>query len=136
MHYKPEDIPVLSFYPGNTGCMRSIKAGEMQMAGVWANTLIDYTEAYADFEDGMCPYTHYGYVISGRIRVSYKEAASEILETGDMYYLPPGHILAYEAPSHHIEFNYDKEITEQTQKLMPDGPLLSEEQAVASTPPS
>jgi len=135
MHFKPEDIPVLSYYPGNTGCMRSVKAGEMQMAGVWAHTLIDYTEAYAEFEDGMCPYTHYGYLISGRIRITYKDGSIETIEAGEMYYLPAGHLLAYEAPSHHIEFNYDKEIIEQTQRLMPDGPLLTEEEAAAAYPP-
>jgi hypothetical protein len=84
----------------------------------------------------MCPYTQYGYGISGRLRITYKDGSVEIIEPGEMYCLPAGHLLAYEAPSHHIEFNYDKEIIEQTQRLMPDGPLLTEEEAAAYAPAS
>lgn len=123
MHYKLEDIPLLSHYPGGAGLMRSVKAGEMQIGDVWAHVPIDYTEAYAGFEDGMCPYTHYGYVLSGRIRVRYKDGTEEVIEPGSAYYLPAGHILSYDEPSHHLEFNYDAEIIEQTRRLMPEGTL-------------
>ncbi len=134
MHYKLEDIPLLSYYPGGAGLMRSVKAGEMQIGDVWAHIPIDYTDAYAGFPDGMCPYTHYGYVIEGQIRVRYLDGEEEVISAGSAYHLTPGHILSYDEPSHHLEFNYDAEIIEQTQRLMPEGTILSEADEATADP--
>jgi len=38
-----------------------------------------------------CPCPHWGYVLKGRLRVDYGDR-SEIIQAGDTYYLPAGHI--------------------------------------------
>ena len=40
----------------------------------------------------MCPAPHWGYIIKGRVRIKYKDAPDEILQAGDVFYLPPGHV--------------------------------------------
>ena len=38
-----------------------------------------------------CPCPHWGYLVKGRLRVRYADY-EEIIEAGQAYYLPPGHV--------------------------------------------
>ena len=52
----------------------------------------------------LCPCPHWGYIISGRIRLSYTES-EEILQAGDLFYLPPGHTPYVEEDCEFVEFS-------------------------------
>jgi hypothetical protein len=52
----------------------------------------------------LCSCPHWGYVIKGRMRVSYAES-QEVLRAGDLYYLPPGHTGVVEEDFECIEFS-------------------------------
>src|SRR3546814_3535365 len=64
MHFKPEEIPLITPESGSGGggCMRSIKAGEMEIGFTWTTGPRDYTPLYAVLPGGVCPCDHYGYV--------------------------------------------------------------------------
>ena len=49
----------------------------------------------------MCSCPHYGYVFSGRLRCVFPgtDPPEEVVEAGDAYYFPAGHVLIYDDPS-------------------------------------
>lgn len=74
-----------------------------------------YTEDtdLSPFFDGLpnnqCQCEHWGYVIKGK--VSFKSAdGEETFETGDAYYLPPGHTPVLYAGTEIIEFSPTEEL--------------------------
>ena len=52
----------------------------------------------------LCPCPHWGYIINGRIRVTYADR-EEILRAGDLFYLPPGHTPLVEEDVEFVEFS-------------------------------
>ena len=56
----------------------------------------------------LCPCPHWGYVIKGRIRVTYADGV-EVLEAGDLFYLPPGHTPLVEEDVVFVEFSQPAE---------------------------
>ena len=110
MHYKLEDIPVISGDAENGGCMRSIKAGEMEIGATWTTGPADYSDVYKGLPGDVCPCDHYGYIFSGRIRVRYEDKTEEVIGPGEVYWIPKGHVLIYEEATHHLEINPHREL--------------------------
>ena len=52
----------------------------------------------------LCPCPHWGYMLRGRIRLTYADR-EEILEAGDLFYLPPGHLPLVEEDTEFVEFS-------------------------------
>jgi hypothetical protein len=52
---------------------------------------VDTTGLFVGLEGGMCQCPHWGYVIKGRITTTDGAGTTETVETGDLYYWPPGH---------------------------------------------
>ena len=106
MHFKPEDIPLITpDRDGQRGCMRSIKAGDMEIGFTWTAGPADYTSVYEGLPGGVCPCDHYGYIFSGRIRARYADGREEVIGPGEVYYIEKGHVLIYEEATHHLEIN-------------------------------
>ena len=40
---------------------------------------------------GFCPIPHFGYCLRGTLHVRYADGAEEVIQAGDLYYMPPGH---------------------------------------------
>jgi hypothetical protein len=110
MHYKLEDVPLLTPGDGSGGCMRSVKAGDMEIGATWTTGPADYTYVYAGLPGGVCPCDHYGYVFSGKIRARYQDGSEEVIGPGEVYWIPKGHVLIYEEATHHLEINPHKEL--------------------------
>lgn len=110
MHFKPEEIPLITPPDSGGGCMRSIKAGEMEIGFTWTTAPRDYTPLYAGLPGGVCPCDHCGYIFSGRIRARYADGTEEVIGPGEVYYIPKGHVLIYEEPTHHLEINPHREL--------------------------
>ncbi|MDG2307692.1 MAG: hypothetical protein P8R42_24165 [Candidatus Binatia bacterium] len=113
MHYKPEDIPILTPDYGN-GCMRSVKAGNMELGATWVKSAVDTTPYYKGLPDDACPCEHYGYVISGSFRIHYLDGSEEHVKAGELYYIPKGHHFIYDEACHHLEINPHEDL----QRLM------------------
>jgi hypothetical protein len=54
--------------------------------------------------DDRCQCPHWGYVVKGRVRVLYKDR-EEVLNTGDAYYLAPGHTTVFEEDTEMVEYS-------------------------------
>jgi hypothetical protein len=52
----------------------------------------------------LCQCPHWGYLMSGKIRVIYPNN-EEIIRAGDVFYFPPGHTLKVEEAAELIEFS-------------------------------
>jgi hypothetical protein len=108
MHFKPEEIPLISPQNGGGGCMRSIKVGEMEIGATWTTRPADYSDVYIGLPGNVCPCDHYGYIFSGRIRARYQDGTEAVIGPGEVYWIPKGHVLIYEKATHHLEINPHK----------------------------
>lgn len=74
----------------------------------------DDTELLKGLPDDMCQCPHWGYLLSGRMTVSYRDH-KEIIRAGEIYYMAPGHTMATEAGTVLIEFSPKKEFRKLTE---------------------
>ena len=66
-------------------------------------------DAFRGLPDDRCQCPHWGYVIQGQL--SYRTAAGvETFDAGDVYYIGPGHIPAYEPGTEYLEFSPTDEL--------------------------
>jgi hypothetical protein len=71
----------------------------------------DLTPYFTGLPDDQCQAAHWGYVIRGKL--TYKSAGGdETFETGDAYYVPPGHTPVLYAGTEIVEFSPTKELHE------------------------
>ena len=69
----------------------------------------DLTPFFKGLPDDRCQAAHWGYVIQGR--VTFKSpTAEETFETGDAYYVPPGHTPVLYAGTEVVEFSPTTEL--------------------------
>lgn len=57
----------------------------------WLPGQFDATQDLKGLPDGRCPSPHWGYMVKGRLRLKYKDH-DEVINGGEVYYIPPGHI--------------------------------------------
>jgi hypothetical protein len=105
VHKKPEDL--------NAGKWDMIPDWQ---AETWGDLEVCYTDlpgpldASASYElmpTGDCPCPHYMYLLSGRMRARYTDpdVEDEVVEAGEVCFIPAGHVLIYEEATKAIEFN-------------------------------
>lgn len=58
-----------------------------------------------------CQCPHWGYLLAGKITVSYSDH-DEVYQAGDAFYMPPGHVPAAEAGSEFIQFSPKDQLAE------------------------
>jgi hypothetical protein len=76
----------------------------------------DMAELFRGLPDDRCQCEHWGYVIKGK--VSFKTAdGDETFETGDAYYVGPGHTPVLYAGTEIVEFSPTKEL-QQTMEVI------------------
>jgi hypothetical protein len=76
----------------------------------------DMAELFRGLPDDRCQCEHWGYVIKGK--VSFKTAdGEETFETGDAYYVGPGHTPVLYAGTEIVEFSPTKEL-QQTMEVI------------------
>ena len=69
----------------------------------------DLTPMFAGLPDDQCQAAHWGYVIQGKL--TFKSATGdETFETGDAYYVPPGHTPVLYAGTQVVEFSPTQEL--------------------------
>jgi hypothetical protein len=57
----------------------------------------------------VCPSPHWGYLITGRIAVGHAEGGTEELRSGQLFYLPAGHVAKVTEDAAFVEFSPETE---------------------------
>lgn len=70
---------------------------------------IDGTPLMKGLPDDRCQCPHWGYVIRGRLTYRFADH-EEVVEAGDAFYLPPGHIPSVEAGTEFVQFSPSEEL--------------------------
>jgi hypothetical protein len=63
-------------------------------------------------EDDLCHSPHWGYLIKGKLTVSYKNGEAEDVNSGDLFYWPPGHTVKVGKDAEIILFSPQHEHTQ------------------------
>ncbi len=69
----------------------------------------DLTPLLKGLPGDSCQCPHWGYMFAGRITVRYADH-TEVIEPGDAFYMPPGHVPAAEAGSEFVMFSPSEEM--------------------------
>jgi hypothetical protein len=72
----------------------------------------DIGEILEGLPNDHCQYPHWGYLLKGKLVVSCGDRSWEKVRTGDVFYWPPGHSVAYLEDSELIEFSPGEEMQE------------------------
>ncbi len=51
----------------------------------------DLTPLLEGLKNNRCQVPHWGYILAGKLRVSYEDGTETTLCAGDLFYMPPGH---------------------------------------------
>jgi hypothetical protein len=69
----------------------------------------DLAPMLASLPEGRCACPHWGYLLSGRMLVHYADH-DEVIEAGDAFYLPPGHVPEADAGTEIVQFSPTDEL--------------------------
>ena len=102
MRIAKNDIPTVIDVPG-AKVRQSDEFGDASKNGPLAAEYLslgagtDIAPLLAGLEDDACQAPHWGYVISGRVAVTYTDGTEDTCVAGDAIYWPPGHsVCVYE----------------------------------------
>ena len=84
--------------------IRQAEWGEMNAALETFAAGVATAPLFKGLPDDRCQCPHWGYVVKGRVRVHYRDH-DEILNAGDVYYMPPGHTTVFEEDTEVVEFS-------------------------------
>jgi hypothetical protein len=102
MRASKQDLPV--DFEGDGVVSRQTEWGEMNVAIETFPGGLDTTPLFKGLPDDMCQCPHWGYVLKGQMRIRYSDH-EEVIEAGDVYYMPPGHLPLFEEDTEVIEFS-------------------------------
>ncbi len=66
---------------------------------------LDFTPLLVGLEHNYCQCPHWGFVIEGRILVTYQDGTQETVGAGELYYWPSGHTILVEEAVRMVEFS-------------------------------
>ena len=52
---------------------------------------MDISPLLQGLEGDLCQSPHWGYVLQGELTVTYADSTNEVINSGDLFYWPPGH---------------------------------------------
>jgi len=102
MHGTQESIPVAFEQDGVVS--RQAAWGEMTVAFERAPAGTDTRPLFRGLPGDSCQCPHWGYVVSGKMRVIYRDH-EEIVGPGEAYYLAPGHNIVCDEAGEVVEFS-------------------------------
>ncbi len=70
---------------------RSAEWGDQLLRHIDLPAGTDFTPLLKGLPGDMCQCPHYGYVLSGSIRIRYADGTEELTSAGESYYWPAGH---------------------------------------------
>jgi hypothetical protein len=111
MKIKKEEIPVTMQAPGTM--MRGLPGwGGMTVAFNELPAGTDMGPLLQGLKNNSCQCPHWGYVIEGALLMKYDDGQEELLTSGDVFYMQPGHTAIVEKDMKLIDFSPEKELNE------------------------
>ena len=86
--YSQEQVPIE--FEADVAQTRPIEQGGMTLAFERLSAGVETAPLFKGLPDDACQSPHWGYVISGRLRIVATDGAEETLDAGQAYYLPAG----------------------------------------------
>ncbi len=104
MHESKDKLPVILEAPDTS--VRAIRdMGGMAIAHLELPAGTDIGPLLEGLPNDRCPSTHWGYVIKGKMTISYLDGGSEVMEAGDVFSIAPGHTATVQADVAFIEIS-------------------------------
>ncbi|HKH63165.1 MAG TPA: hypothetical protein VKA49_20130 [Flavitalea sp.] len=111
MNIKKENIPLTMQAPGTI--MRGLAGyGGMTVAFNELPAGTDFTPMFQGLKNNSCHCPHWGYLLEGELLIKYDDGTEEIITTGDVFYLQPGHTAIVQTDTKFIDFSPEKELKE------------------------
>jgi len=118
-----EDIPVRIDVPG--AIARQIKnfgdaTGYSHIGGEYFSLAegTDILPLLQGLEGDLCQSPHWGYIIEGKLTVSFADGHEETPETSDLFYWPPGHTVKADKDTEMILFSPQHEHDEVIEHIL------------------
>lgn len=111
MKTKKEDIPILMQTP-DTIMRTQTGFGGMTIGFYEIPKSTDLSPLLQGLKNDSCHCLHWGYVIEGALRMKYDDGKEEVLSTGDVFYMPPGHTGIVEEDLKFLDISPEKEMGE------------------------
>lgn len=108
MQQSLKNLPVSIAAPGAT--ITSEAFGNMVVAYTSLSKGTDLGPLLEGLSNDHCQCPHWGYIIKGKIRVSYQDGTEELTEGGNLFYWPAGHTGVVEEDIEFIEFSPKNEM--------------------------
>lgn len=89
---------------------RSSEGGDVLARHIDLPPGVDFTPLFKGLPGDLCPCPHWGYVLSGSIRLRFADGSEELSSAGDVYYWPGGHTGWTEEGVTFLEFSPTAEI--------------------------
>src|SRR5829696_9460083 len=83
---------------------RSSELGGYTVNFVTIREAQDMAPMLASLPDGRCACPHWGHMLQGRMLVHYADH-DEVIEAGDAFYMPPGHVPEVDAGTEFVQFS-------------------------------
>ena len=96
------DLPIL--FGAEPATIRGVNWGGLRSLVVSSPAGTDFGPLFKGLPDDRCPCPHWGYMVKGRLRMSYADG-DEVLQAGDLFYMPPGHSGVAEEDVQFVEFS-------------------------------
>ena len=96
-----DELPIL--FGADPATARGADWGDLRSMVISLPTGTDLTPLLQGLPNNLCSCPHWGYVTKGRMRVTYADG-EELLQAGDLFYLPPGHTALVEEDVEFVEF--------------------------------
>jgi hypothetical protein len=72
----------------------------------------DFTPLLKGLPNDLCHSPHWGYVVKGSLHIGYADGSEEVLEAGQVFYLPAGHTAWADEDAAWLDFSPEKELAE------------------------
>ena len=102
MHASRDELPLL--FGADPAAVRGADWGGLRAGIVLLPAGADLGPLFKGLPNDRCPCPHWGYVIRGRMRITYADR-EEVVSAGDIVYMPPGHTAVVEEDFEWAEFS-------------------------------
>ncbi|HEY7618582.1 MAG TPA: hypothetical protein VH834_02370 [Solirubrobacteraceae bacterium] len=101
--YSQDQVPIE--FEADVATTRAVDAGGMTLAFERLSAGVETAPLFKGLPDDACQSPHWGYLISGRLRVLSTDGSEETIAAGQAYHLPAGHNVVVEEDALVLEFS-------------------------------